>query len=156
MKRSTRLVYLHQYYKSAAEVGGIRSHEFAKRLAAAGYDVHVVTTNRGADGQPGWSQEDVAGFTVHRIHVPYSNRMSYFARIKAFAKYALTAGLRARASRQYRVRNKYPAYSHHSGVGREGIPADSDCVRSAGSLARAADRRRRITESGDEVGRWGA
>ena len=55
MKRSTRLVYLHQYYKSAAEVGGIRSHEFAKRLAAAGYDVHMVTTNRGADGQPGWS-----------------------------------------------------------------------------------------------------
>ena len=44
-----RIIYLHQYFVTPAMAGGSRSYEMARRLAARGHEVHVVTT----DQQPG-------------------------------------------------------------------------------------------------------
>lgn len=91
-----RIVYLHQYYKPPSGVGGIRSHELAKRLAAAGYDVHIVTSDVSSRRFRGWRKDQIDGFTVHRLSVPYSNRMSYYKRVLAFIRFAIRAGTHAR------------------------------------------------------------
>jgi len=91
-----RLIYLHQYFQTPAEGGGTRSYEFAKRLAAAGYDVQMVTTDRSPNPGRGWSQETMDGFVIHRIGVPYSNHMGKWRRIAAFTQFALAASLKAR------------------------------------------------------------
>ena len=97
MSEPIRLVYLHQHFKSRQEAGGTRSFEFARRLAASGeFDVHLVA----ADTVGTRSREErMDGFTVHWVHEPYSNRMSFARRIRAFVGFAGKAGRRARALR---------------------------------------------------------
>ena len=97
MSEPIRLVYLHQHFKSRQEAGGTRSFEFARRLAASGeFDVHLVA----ADTVGTRSREErMDGFTVHWVHEPYSNRMSFARRIRAFVGFAWKAGRRARALR---------------------------------------------------------
>lgn len=94
-----RIVYLHQYYKSPDVSGGTRSHEFAKRLAGAGYDVHIVTSDQAATAARGWRTERRDGYVVHRVGVPYSNRMPYRDRIRAFVRFSIRASGRARSLR---------------------------------------------------------
>jgi glycosyltransferase involved in cell wall biosynthesis len=93
-----RIVYLHQYFTTPAQAGATRSYEFARRWAAAGHDVHVVTSDRTATGT-GWRVETVEGCTVHAFTVPYDNTMGARARIRAFVRFALAAAARARSLR---------------------------------------------------------
>lgn len=96
----TRLVYLHQYFNTRSEAGGIRSYEFAKRLVHYGYDVHVVTSDRNAESSGGpWRIQHLDGFTVHWLAEPYSNHMSFGRRVLAFLRFALRSSARARALR---------------------------------------------------------
>ncbi|MGK3953982.1 glycosyltransferase family 4 protein [Microbacterium sp. I2] len=95
----TRLLYLHQHYRSPEESGGTRSHEFAKRLARAGYDVHIVASDQSAGEARGWTRTSRDGYTVHRVHVPYTNQMTYRQRAFAFIRFAGLASVRARALR---------------------------------------------------------
>jgi glycosyltransferase involved in cell wall biosynthesis len=103
-----RIVYLHQYFLTPDQSGGIRSYQFARALSARGHDVHVVTatapaascssSDRGPRTVGGKaSTEVVDGITVHRLPVPYDNGMSDARRIVAFATFALRAMRRARA-----------------------------------------------------------
>lgn len=87
-----KLVYLHQYFNTPEMVGSTRSYEMAKRIAAAGHEVHVVTSRRGiAASNEKWSAEEISGFTVHWVEVPYKNNMSYARRMMAFFSFALKA-----------------------------------------------------------------
>lgn len=92
-----RILYLHQYFNTLQDSGSTRSYEMARRLVRAGHEVHIVTTARSADKKDGWvlSQED--GIHVHSVSIPYSNAMSYADRIRAFARFALQATLKASA-----------------------------------------------------------
>ena len=90
-----RIVYLHQYFTTPAQAGATRSYEFARRWAAAGHDVHVVTSDQAAS-TPGWRVETVAGCTVHAVTVPYDNTMGAAARVRAFVRFAAAAAARAR------------------------------------------------------------
>lgn len=94
-----RIVYLHQYFRPPTGVGSIRSFEFAKRLAARGHDVHVVTTNRTGEPFRGWREEALEGFTVHSTHVPYSHAMSIRERLRSFVTYAVRASRQSRKLR---------------------------------------------------------
>ena len=38
-----RILYLHQYFNTPAMSGGTRSYEMARRLVAAGHEVHMIT-----------------------------------------------------------------------------------------------------------------
>jgi len=41
-----RIIYLHQYFNTPNMYGGTRSFEMARRLVAAGHEVHMITTWR--------------------------------------------------------------------------------------------------------------
>ena len=72
--------------------GGTRSYEMAKRMVAAGHEVHMVTSHREEQKRhKGWFTTDEAGIKVHWYPVPYSNQMSYAQRISAFFAFAFAA-----------------------------------------------------------------
>jgi glycosyltransferase involved in cell wall biosynthesis len=78
--------------------GGTRSYEMGRRLVAWGHEVHVVTSDRSGSQSgilPDWYQTEEAGIQVHWLPVPYSNKMGFKDRIKAFAKFALMASHKA-------------------------------------------------------------
>ena len=91
-----KILYLYQYFSTPKMAGGLRSYEAARRLVRMGHEVHMITSKSGdeftADGE---FSEDEAGIHVHWLEVPYSNRMSYGERIKAFFKFAWRAGIEA-------------------------------------------------------------
>lgn len=77
--------------------GGTRSYEMARRMVAAGHEVHMVTSYREQDDRRhGWFETDEAGIQVHWYPVPYSNHMGFYQRLKAFTSFAFAARKKAR------------------------------------------------------------
>jgi glycosyltransferase involved in cell wall biosynthesis len=90
-----RILYLHQYFNTPAMPGGTRSYELARRLVEMGHEVQMITSRRdGAGDRRGWFQTEEAGIQVHWLPIPYSNRMAYRDRMKAFVHFAWSAGQR--------------------------------------------------------------
>src|SRR6185295_8166233 len=92
-----RVIYLHQYFNTPDMAGGTRSYEMARRLVAAGHEVHMVTTWREPTDKTGWFVTSEAGITVHWLPVPYSNYLSYARRIRAFLRFAWASSRKAAA-----------------------------------------------------------
>ncbi len=91
-----RIVYLHQYFVTPEMTGGTRSYEMAVRLARAGHDVHVITSEQGSEASGrAWRVSDEQGITVHWTPVPYSNYMGSGQRVRAFLQFAARASSRA-------------------------------------------------------------
>lgn len=90
-----RILYLHQYFVTPEMSGGTRSYEMARRFAAQGHEVHMVTSYRKPTTHTTWFETEEAGIRVHWLPVPYSNAMSYAERIRAFIHFALAAPRRA-------------------------------------------------------------
>ena len=90
-----KIAYLHQYFVTPDQGGATRSYEFATRLAAAGHEVHMVTSdpNRERWGR-GWDVRRLDGFYVHSTPVRYNNNMKYRERIFAFIAFAWRAARR--------------------------------------------------------------
>lgn len=90
-----RILYLHQYFTTPMMPGGTRSYELARRLVAMGHEVQMITSKRdGVGRRRDWFQTEESGIQVHWLQVPYSNRMAYRDRMKAFAHFAWSAGRR--------------------------------------------------------------
>jgi glycosyltransferase involved in cell wall biosynthesis len=95
-----RIVYIHQYYCNLQMWGGTRSFELARRLVERGHEVHVLTTDISASTRTlSWRHTRDDGIDVHWFPVPYSNKMSYTRRIRAFAEFATVAAAKATAMR---------------------------------------------------------
>ncbi len=93
-----RIVYLHQYFVTPQMVGGSRSYEMARRLAAAGHEVHMVTSDQSGQVSNGvWRESNEAGIHVHWTSIPYDNEMTYGQRIAAFFRFAWRAARKAAA-----------------------------------------------------------
>lgn len=76
--------------------GGTRSYEMARRFVRAGHEVHIISSYRDNDHFCGsWWTEMVEGIHVHWLAVPYSNKLSYGKRIKAFVHFAWAAARKA-------------------------------------------------------------
>lgn len=71
-------------------MGGIRSHEFARYLAAQGHDVTIIASWQ-SESAPPTKTEHVDGYSLHWLHVPYSNSMGYRRRLFAFSKFMVLA-----------------------------------------------------------------
>src|SRR5205807_8837244 len=90
----------HQYFVTPEMAGGVRSYEMARRLAARGHDVHVVTADQESRGaSDGWRESVECGVNVHWTSVPYDNTMSHARRLRAFSKFAWSASRRSSAPR---------------------------------------------------------
>lgn len=88
-----KIIYLHQYFVTPEMSGGTRSYEMARRMVAAGHEVHMVTSlTDGAKAGTEWVREAVEGINVHWLPVPYDNGMNYAKRLIAFSKFARAAG----------------------------------------------------------------
>ena len=96
-----RILYLHQYFTTPSMRGGGRSYELGRRLAAAGHEVHMISSDKSGearaerDGSSGWFLSSEGGMSVHWSPVRYDNKMSFNARLAAFGRFAALAGHRA-------------------------------------------------------------
>ena len=76
--------------------GSTRSYEMAKRLVAAGHEVHIFTSCRtGLKAKHGWQKEKIDGINVHWIHIPYDNTFGFAKRLLAFITFALRTTARS-------------------------------------------------------------
>jgi glycosyltransferase involved in cell wall biosynthesis len=91
-----KIIYLHQYFLVPSEAGGTRSWELARRLAAAGHEVAMISTDMSVD-RSSWTVERAGGFEIHRIGVRYDNTLGYRQRLAGFTRFATAAGPRARS-----------------------------------------------------------
>lgn len=91
-----RITYLYQYFQTPESGGSTRCYEMAKRLAASGHQVNIISTDFRTE-QPGkdWRVEEVAGCSVHRLPLPYSNSLSYAERISVFLRFAIASSRHA-------------------------------------------------------------
>ncbi|MEP7291807.1 MAG: glycosyltransferase family 4 protein [Chloroflexota bacterium] len=94
-----KILYLHQYFATPESATGTRSYEFARRLIAHGHTVKVITS---AAHLPEayrtltkTTEMEVGGIPALIIPIPYSNQMSFPARIRAFLHFALLASFHA-------------------------------------------------------------
>ncbi|WP_299230633.1 glycosyltransferase family 4 protein [uncultured Halomonas sp.] len=91
-----KVIYLHQYFTTPEMSGGTRSYEMARRMVAAGHEVHMVTSYREMNTpEKSWFKTEESGIHVHWYPVPYSNNMSFLQRIKAFFDFAMAARKKA-------------------------------------------------------------
>jgi len=92
-----RIIYLHQYFITPDMAGGSRSYEMARRLVAAGHEVHMVTSSQDGPAGAEWTETVEAGIRVHWTPVPYNNQMGYRDRVLAFFRFAWRAARKAAA-----------------------------------------------------------
>ncbi len=93
-----KVIYLHQYFNTPEMSGGTRSFEFGKRMAAAGHEVHVITSSRAPHIENcQWVKTCESGIHVHWLPVPYSNYMGFTRRLMAFFHFAFAATKKAAA-----------------------------------------------------------
>lgn len=90
-----KILYLHQYFKTPDKPGSTRSYEMAKRMVAAGHEVHMISSWMYTNEKADWYYEKVDGINIHWFPNYYNNQMSYSARIKAFMRFAYAATKKA-------------------------------------------------------------
>ncbi len=78
---------LHQHFRTPEMGGGIRTYHFARTLADRGVSVEVIT----AHNSPKARRVARDGFTIHYLPVFYANRLSFFARLRTFARFGWLA-----------------------------------------------------------------
>lgn len=86
-----KILYLHQYFRTPYENGGIRSYLLAKELVNAGHSVVVVTSDNSL--QQNSTIEELEGFTLIKYRVNYSQNMSSTRRIIAFVNFILKSSV---------------------------------------------------------------
>jgi glycosyltransferase involved in cell wall biosynthesis len=82
-----RVIFLHQYYKTPEEGGGIRSWYLCRALKEAGHEVDVVTA---------WNKKEkktisVNGYSVHYLPIHYSNELTASRRVWSFLRFSFSA-----------------------------------------------------------------
>lgn len=90
-----KITYIHQYFNTPKMFGSTRSYEMARRLVQMGHEVNLITTKRDGDSESIWRVTDEAGIKVHWISIPYSNKMGFGARLRAFFLFGFYAARKA-------------------------------------------------------------
>ena len=78
-----RIVYLHQYFRTPAQGGALRSYYIGQALVRAGHSVTVIT----AHNKPAYEVRTIDGLQVHYLPVSYQNHYSPLRRVLAFAQF---------------------------------------------------------------------
>lgn len=75
--------------------GGVRSYDIAYHLTKNGHTVNMVTSLREGHHKDGWSYTNEDGINVYWLSLPYSNKLNYFKRLKAFFAFAFQSAKKA-------------------------------------------------------------
>ena len=81
-----KIAYIHQYFKTPEQGGGIRSFHLANALVEAGHEVTMITAHNNQH-----EMRDISGIRVVYLPVAYHNGMSSWQRVRAFIKYVRLA-----------------------------------------------------------------
>lgn len=84
-----KVLYIHQYFKTPEDGGGLRSYYLAGSLVRSGYKVEVIT----AHNQAGRRTCEVDGIKVHYLPVPYDNTFGKVKRLRSFLEFVWMATL---------------------------------------------------------------
>ncbi len=90
-----KITYIHQYFNTPAMVGSTRSFETARRLVQMGHEVNLITTRRDGTQKNVWEITNESGITVNWVSIPYSNKMGFSDRLRAFFLFVFYAARRA-------------------------------------------------------------
>lgn len=93
--KNMKITYIHQYFNTPEMFGSTRSYEMARRLVQMGHEVNLITTKRDGDRENTWHVTDEAGIKVHWISIPYSNKMGFGERLRAFSLFGFYAARKA-------------------------------------------------------------
>lgn len=84
-----RIFYIHQYFKTPAEGGAIRSWYLSTALAERGLQVEMIT----AHNKSNYLKREIDGVIVHYLPVAYDNTFGFLRRIRTFLKFVWQAVL---------------------------------------------------------------
>ena len=82
-----KILYIHQYFRTPADGGPIRSYYLAKGLVDKGFEVDMITSYNGNKKLI----KDVDGIRVHYLPIYYDNSFSFKRRLVSFLKFMYTA-----------------------------------------------------------------
>lgn len=88
----SRILYIHQYYKTPQEGGAIRSYYLSKGLVEHGFEVEMITSHN----ESIYTVKDIDGVRVHYLPVKYDNDMGFVSRVLSFLKFVRQAKKLAR------------------------------------------------------------
>ncbi len=87
-----KILYIYQHFVTPEKNGITRTYEQAKRLCAAGHEVHLIASDETfSEFKRDPYRTEHSGIKIHWLPIPYHNRLSFFRRIIAFSKFALGA-----------------------------------------------------------------
>lgn len=88
-----RILYLHQFFMTRAGIGGTRSYEFARRFAAQGHSVTMVTAASSSAGAGRRVEDGIEVVAVPAGFGDYvrATRLGYGRRALEFARFAAAA-----------------------------------------------------------------
>lgn len=90
------VAYVHQHFATTRGTSGTRSYEMSRRLLQAGHRVTMIcgaydVSDMGRGPPHDVREVEIDGIHVVRLNVPYSNRMGFLERIRAFGSFARQA-----------------------------------------------------------------
>ncbi len=83
----SRILYIHQYFKTPQEGGAIRSYYLSKGLVENGFEVEMITSHNDSI----YTVKEIDGVRVHYLPVSYSNDMGFVRRTLSFYKFVWKA-----------------------------------------------------------------
>ncbi|QIW09648.1 glycosyltransferase family 4 protein [Francisella sp. LA112445] len=91
-----KVLYFHQHFSTPKGSTGIRSYAMAKALVKEGHDVTMVCGSMNM-GETGLNEEfikgirkgEVEGINIIEFCLPYSNKLSFYGRIKVFLSFVI-------------------------------------------------------------------
>lgn len=90
------ILYIHQYFTTPEEGGGIRSYEFARGLVKRGHKVTILTGSKLNDSivnKKKKNDEYIEGVHIIYLKTSYSNYMLFKKRLYSFVDFSLRATL---------------------------------------------------------------
>jgi len=87
---NVKILYLHQYFNTRENAGGIRSYEFSRLWIKNGHSVDMITSDGFIKDESKTNKvasQVIDGINVTSIPANYSNYMSKFNRIQSFLKF---------------------------------------------------------------------
>ncbi len=88
---------LHQHFKTPQGGGAIRSYYLARALVDSGHRVVMISSF----SETRYKIKSIEGIEVHYLPIPYDNRLQFYARAWAFARFVIGALKVARKFRDF-------------------------------------------------------